>query len=63
MATRRRFFAEYRQPLLELTRSGNKSARQIARDPGIGSPMLSRWRPTHDRVQGKVLFSSKGRRA
>lgn len=43
MATRRRFSAEYKQEAVELARSSNKTASQIARDLGIDPNMLSRW--------------------
>ena len=43
MATRRKYAAEFKQEAVQLVRSVNVPAIQIARDLGIDPNMLSRW--------------------
>ncbi|MBP9798358.1 transposase [Candidatus Woesebacteria bacterium] len=43
MATRSSFSAVYKHEAVELARSSNKTASQIARDLGMDPNMLSRW--------------------
>ena len=43
MATRRKYAAEFKQEAVQLVRSANVPASQVARDLGIEPNMLSRW--------------------
>ena len=43
MARRRKYAAEFKQEAVQLVRSANVPASQIARDLGIDPNMLSRW--------------------
>ena len=43
MATRRKYATEFKQEAVQLVRSANAPASQIARDLGIDPNMLSRW--------------------
>lgn len=61
MATRRRFSAEYKQEAVELARSSNKTASQIARDLGIDPNMLSRWCRELETTSPRKAFPGQGK--
>ncbi|SEA73521.1 transposase [Nitrosospira multiformis] len=60
MATRRKYAAEFKQEAVQLVRSANVPASQIARDLGIDPNMLSRWCREMDSV-GNKAFQGQGR--
>ena len=60
MATRRKYAAEFKQEAVQLVRSANVPASQIARDLGIDPNMLSRWCREMSSV-GNKAFQGQGR--
>ena len=60
MTRRRKYAAEFKQEAVQLVRSSNVPASQIARDLGIDPNMLSRWCREMDLV-GNKAFQGQGR--
>ena len=60
MATRRKYAAEFKQEAVQLVRSANVSASQVARDLGIDPNMLSRWCREMSLV-GNKAFQGQGK--
>ena len=58
---RRKYTQEFKEQAVKLSRTSDKSVRQIAEDIGINPNMLDRWRREH-RVsgKGKVAFPGNG---
>lgn len=59
MGTRRRFSAEFKREAVALTAQPDVSVAQVARDLGIGSNLLSRWRRALH-ADGAKAFQGKG---
>ncbi len=59
MGTRRKFSAEFKREAVALTAQPDMSVAQVARDLGIGSNLLSRWRRALH-ADGAKAFQGKG---
>ncbi len=59
MSKRRSFSAEFKREAVELTRYPDASIAQVARDLGIGSNLLGRWRREIDE-RGQTAFGGRG---
>ncbi len=59
MGTRRKFSAEFKREAVALTAQPDMSVAQVARDLGIGSNLLSRWR-RELHADGVKAFRGKG---
>jgi len=59
MSKRRKFSEEFKREALELTRQPGVTISQVARDIGIGSGLLSRWRRELQNDKAKA-FSGSG---
>ena len=57
MAKRRKFSEEFKREAVSLTRQPGASVSQVARDIGVGSNLLFRWRRELE-AQGKVFPGS-----
>ncbi len=59
MGTRRKFSAEFKREAVALTAQPDVSVAQVARDLGIGSNLLGRWRRALH-ADGAKAFQGKG---
>jgi transposase len=62
MGNQRRIYpAELKRDALEMLRSSGKSASSVARDLGIDSGILNRWRrEERQEIEGKKAFTGQG---
>lgn len=53
--SRRQYDEEFKRSAVELCRTSGKTATQIARDLGINSSMLNRWRREKDKYRDRAF--------